>query len=75
MAKGNRTYIVIAGAAGDAGEGLLDEDNLVMAIERDGADGEGPVALRGETVIRAGDLLTVYSATGATEQVLDVFTK
>ena len=60
--------------AGAAGEGLLDDDNLVVAIERDGADGEGPITPRGETVIRAGDLLTVYSATGVTEQVLDVFT-
>jgi trk system potassium uptake protein TrkA len=60
--------------AGAAEEGLFDEDNLVVAIERDGADGEGPITPRGETVIRAGDLLTVYSATGVTEQVLDVFT-
>ena len=58
--------------AGAAGEGLLDEDNLVVAIERDDAD--GPITPKGETVIRAGDLLTVYSATGITEQVLDVFT-
>ncbi|PSQ37073.1 TrkA family potassium uptake protein, partial [Halobacteriales archaeon QS_9_70_65] len=36
---------------------------------------EGPVTPRGETTIHAGDVLTVYSATGVTEPVLDVFTE
>ena len=56
-----------------AERGLLDDDDLVVAVERDDAD--GPVTPKGRTVIRAGDLLTVYSATGVTEPVLDVFTK
>ena len=52
---------------------LLDDDNLVVAVEREGT--EGPVTPRGETTIHAGDVLTVYSATGVTEPVLDVFTE
>ena len=56
-----------------AEKGLLDDDNLVVAVERDDAD--GPITPKGRTVVRAGDLLTVYSATGVTEPVLDVFTE
>ena len=56
-----------------AERGLLDDDDLVVAVERD--DTGGPVTPKGRTVIRAGDLLTVYSATGVTEPVLDVFTE
>jgi len=56
-----------------AERGLLDDDNLVVAVEREGI--EGPVTPRGETTIHAGDVLTVYSATGVTEPVLDVFTE
>ncbi|MXR19210.1 potassium channel family protein [Halobacterium bonnevillei] len=52
-------------------EGLLDEDTLVVAIER---DGEGaPITPRGNTRIERGDLLTVYSGTGATPDVTDIF--
>jgi len=52
-------------------EGLLGEDILVVAIERDGA--ESPITPRGNTRIEAGDLVTVYSGTGATDEVTDVF--
>ncbi len=52
-------------------EGLLDEDTLVIAIERDG--GSSPITPRGETRVEAGDLLTVYSGSGATPDVTDVF--
>jgi trk system potassium uptake protein TrkA len=55
-----------------AEEELLADENLVVAVEREGTD--GPVTPRGETTIRAGDILTVYSETGVTESVLDVFT-
>jgi trk system potassium uptake protein TrkA len=55
--------------ANEAGE--LDEDVLVVAIEREGAD--GPITPRGNTTLEAGDLVTVYSATGATPDVTDVF--
>ena len=55
-----------------AEEELLADENLVVAVEREGTD--GPVTPRGETTIRAGDILTVYSGTGVTESVLDVFT-
>lgn len=52
-------------------EGVLPEDLLVVAVDRDG-DGD-PVTPRGATRIEAGDLLTVYSATGATPDVTRVF--
>jgi trk system potassium uptake protein TrkA len=51
--------------------GHLGGDMLVIAIDRD-RDAE-PVTPRGDTVVGAGDLLTVYSATGATPAVTDVF--
>jgi trk system potassium uptake protein TrkA len=51
--------------------GLLGEEVLVVAVERDGrAD---PITPRGNTRIEAGDLLTVYSASGSTADVTDVF--
>lgn len=52
-------------------EGLIGEEVLVVAVERNG-DGE-PITPRGDTRIEADDLLTVYSATGATPDVTDVF--
>jgi len=54
-----------------ATEGLLPEDMLVVAIERDGAD--QPLTPRGDTEIRVGDVVTVYSERGATPEVTDVF--
>ena len=51
--------------------GLLHEDMLVVAVEREGDD--DPITPRGNTRIEAGDLLTVYSATGATPETTDVF--
>ncbi len=50
---------------------LLDEDTLIVAIERD--DGGEPITPRGQTRIEVGDLLTVYSAHGATPEVTDAF--
>ncbi|WP_052367696.1 TrkA family potassium uptake protein [Haloferax sp. ATB1] len=55
--------------AGD--EDLLGDDVLIVAIERDGEG--GPITPRGDTQIRSGDRLTVYSGTGATPEVTDVF--
>lgn len=52
-------------------EGLLDEDTLVVAIER--SDAERPITPRGQTRIESGDLLTVYSGSGATPEVTDIF--
>jgi trk system potassium uptake protein TrkA len=51
--------------------GKLNEDVLVVAIEREGAD--KPITPRGNTTLEADDLVTVYSATGATPDVTDVF--
>jgi len=52
-------------------DGLLSEDVLVVAIERDG--GGHPVTPRGNTTIEAGDLLTVYSGVGADPEITDIF--
>ncbi|ELZ68584.1 TrkA domain-containing protein [Haloferax prahovense DSM 18310] len=50
--------------------GLLGNDVLVVAIER----GEEVLTPRGETVIHAGDLLTVFSKEGVTGEVMHTFT-
>ncbi|WP_256546492.1 potassium channel family protein [Halobellus inordinatus] len=50
---------------------LLRSDMLVVAVERDGTG--SPITPRGGTVLQGGDLLTVYSARGATPEVTDVF--
>ena len=52
-------------------EGLLGEETLIIAVERDGE--ETPITPRGNTRIEAGDLLTVYSGRGATPDVTDIF--
>ncbi|WP_115865377.1 potassium channel family protein [Halorussus litoreus] len=54
-----------------ASDELLDEDMLIVAIERDGAD--RPITPRGNTEVQVGDLVTVYSGEGATPAVTDVF--
>jgi trk system potassium uptake protein TrkA len=53
-----------------ADEGYLTAEMLVVAIDREDAN---PITPRGNTELRAGDLLTVYSAVGATPEVTDVF--
>ena len=52
-------------------EGLIDEDLLVVAIERNGAG--DPIIPRGSTRAEPGDLCTVYCGRGATPEVTDVF--
>lgn len=52
-------------------EGLLGEDMLIVAVEQPGD--EPPITPKGGTRIKAGDLLTVYSGTGATPDITDVF--
>jgi len=54
-----------------AQEELLPNDVLIVAIEREGED--PPVTPRGPTEIQTGDLLTVYSALGATPELTDIF--
>jgi trk system potassium uptake protein TrkA len=51
--------------------GLVSEEMLIVAVDREGTD--DPITPRGDTEIRAGDILTVYSAVGATPTVTDVF--
>ncbi|EMA49240.1 MULTISPECIES: potassium channel family protein [Halococcus] len=50
--------------------GLLPEETLIVAVEREGGD---PITPRGGTRIEVGDLLAVYSGEGATPEVTDVF--
>ena len=54
-----------------ASEGLLQEEMLIVAVEREGAD--RPITPRGDTRLETGDLVTVYSGRGATAAVTDVF--
>ncbi len=54
-----------------ADENLLSDNVLVIAIEREGEN--PPITPRGSTRIEADDLLTVYSAFGATPELTDVF--
>ncbi|MFB6200810.1 MAG: TrkA family potassium uptake protein [Halorhabdus sp.] len=51
--------------------GLITEDMLVVAIEREGND--HPITPRGNTTIQEGDLLTVYSGVGADPAITDIF--
>lgn len=50
-------------------EGLLDEEMLVVGIERDG----DVLTPRGETVIRTGDVVSLFSKTPLQKDSLDVF--
>jgi len=54
-----------------AQSGLLTDEMLVVAIERD--ENDHPITPRGETTIQAGDLLTVYSGVGADPKITDIF--
>lgn len=54
-----------------AQDGLIPEDVLIIAVERDGAG--PPITPRGNTEIKAGDLVTVYSAFGAAPDLTDLF--
>jgi trk system potassium uptake protein TrkA len=55
--------------AGD--EGLLSDDVLIVAIGRESED--DPLTPRGNTRIKANDLLTVYSGSGADPELTDIF--
>jgi len=52
-------------------QGLIGDEMLIVAIERDSAD--RPITPRGSTVIEEGDIVTVYSAEGVTPDVTDIF--
>jgi trk system potassium uptake protein TrkA len=54
-----------------AQSGLLTDEMLVVAIEREETD--HPITPRGDTTIEAGDLLTVYSGVGADPEVTNIF--
>lgn len=55
----------------EAGDSLLGDDVLIVAIERDSES--DPITPRGNTRVHSGDRLTIYSGTGATPEVTDVF--
>jgi len=50
---------------------LFSEEVLIVAVERPSSD--DPITPRGGTLIKAGDLVTVYSGEGATPEVTDIF--
>jgi len=54
-----------------AQSGLLIDEMLVVAVEREGND--HLITPRGETTIQVGDLLTVYSGVGADPEITDIF--
>ena len=54
-----------------AQSGLLTDEMLVVAIERD--ENDHPITPRGETTIQVGDLLTVYSGVGADPEIMEIF--
>lgn len=54
-----------------AESGLLGDDTLIIAIDRDGVS--APITPKGNTRLEVGDRVTVYSGTGATPDVTDVF--
>ncbi|RZV06680.1 trk system potassium uptake protein TrkA [Natrinema hispanicum] len=54
-----------------AEEEVLPDDVLIVAIEREGQD--SPLTPKGGMEIKAGDLLTVYSAFGAAPELTNVF--
>jgi Lrp/AsnC family leucine-responsive transcriptional regulator len=49
--------------------GLLDEDMLIVALERDG----DVLTPRGETTLKPGDLITVFARNGESERIESVF--
>jgi trk system potassium uptake protein TrkA len=52
-------------------EGLLSDDILIVAVGRESED--KPLTPRGNTRIKANDLLTVYSGSGADPEITDIF--
>jgi len=63
---------IVGKTLGESGEeGLLPENVLIVAIDRNGTG--DPITPRGTTRIEPDDLLTVYSSEGATPEVTDLF--
>ncbi|UPM42629.1 potassium channel family protein [Halocatena salina] len=54
-----------------ASEGIIPEDTLIVAIDRE--DSDNPITPLGDTHIEHGDLVTVYSERGATPELTDLF--
>jgi trk system potassium uptake protein TrkA len=54
-----------------ASEGIIADDMLIVAIERNGD--ANPITPRGNSRIEPGDLVTVYSEQGAIPEITDIF--
>jgi trk system potassium uptake protein TrkA len=54
-----------------ASEGIIADDMLIVAIERNGD--ANPITPRGNSHIDSGDLVTVYSERGAIPEITDIF--
>jgi trk system potassium uptake protein TrkA len=54
-----------------ASEGIIADDMLIVAIERNGD--ANPITPRGNSRIEPGDLITVYSEQGAIPEITDIF--
>jgi Trk K+ transport system NAD-binding subunit len=68
---GGRAPIVGESLESAATAGLLDDDLLVVSVE---TDDDGGLTPDGETVVSAGERVTLFSRTGLTEETLRVFT-
>jgi len=66
---GSDAPIVNLSLAEAANQGVLDEDALVVAIEREGQ----VVTPRGETIIQQDDVVTLVSRGGEPEEIIDAF--
>lgn len=53
-----------------ANKGLIDQKTIVLAIDRD----HNLITPKGDTEIKEGDLITVFSQKGATKEITKVFT-
>jgi trk system potassium uptake protein TrkA len=56
-----------------ASEGIIADDMLIVAIERNGDGNGNPITPRGDSHIEPGDSVTVYSERGAIPKVTDIF--
>jgi trk system potassium uptake protein TrkA len=56
-----------------ASEGIIADDMLIVAIDRNKNGNANPLTPRGDSHIEPGDLVTVYSEQGAIPRITDIF--
>lgn len=56
-----------------AAEGIIEDDMLIVAIDRNGNGETNPITPRGDSHIESDDLVTVYSEQGAIPRITDIF--